>query len=233
MVLSDELQIEYYRFKNNENYNRDKIKRLLCYFKGPILTNLAQVQRTNVNVERRILSQLLRSTDKNKSLIQLAKTTNYKIILSDKEQSYPFVNINNDKIENNLTGTFYKSQSREKAIKHLNDLCLNAKSIIFYDRYFSCSEDEKNIECFKAVFPKQQINFRIRPSHISPVNIKRLKRYCDKWEFIIDHSLEDHHDRYIVIDNEIEIIMTSGWFHLANSIKDFTYIVKCVTYAHF
>ena len=179
------------------------------------------------------MAQLVKSGAKNKDLFSVAKKTNYKIIISDKDQEYPHVNIFNDKIENNLTGTFYKSQSREKAIKHLRDLCSSAKEIIFYDRYFSCAEGEKNIECFKSVFPSKYIRFRVRPSHVSPLIVKRLKTHCNEWEFVIDHSLEDHHDRYIIIDNELEIIMTSGWFHLANPIKDFTYIVKTATCAHF
>ena len=34
------------------------------------------------------------------------------------------------------------------------------------------------------------------------------------------------HDRYLIIDNKIEIILTSGFDYLFDNSKDFTYIVR-------
>ncbi|EAH4851471.1 hypothetical protein BFM52_09135, partial [Campylobacter coli] len=49
----------------------------------------------------------------------LSKNTIYKIILSEKQYNFPYVNIFEDKIENNFTASFIKNEDRKKAKEHL------------------------------------------------------------------------------------------------------------------
>ncbi|RTJ25534.1 hypothetical protein C3H79_09235, partial [Campylobacter jejuni] len=44
----------------------------------------------------------------------LSKNTIYKIILSEKQYNFPYVNIFEDKIENNFTASFIKNEDRKK-----------------------------------------------------------------------------------------------------------------------
>jgi len=44
----------------------------------------------------------------------------------------------------------------------------------------------------------------------------------------LDDSLLTHHDRYIVIDNKMEIILSSGFMYLELTGKELTYVVRPV-----
>ena len=46
--------------------------------------------------------------------------------------------------------------------------------------------------------------------------------------FSLDDSLLTHHDRYIVIDNKMEIILSSGFMYLELTGKELTYVVRPV-----
>ncbi|WP_225899399.1 hypothetical protein [Campylobacter coli] len=62
----------------------------------------------------------------------LSKNTIYKIILSEKQYNFPYVNIFEDKIENNFTASFIKMKI-EKAKEHLKAIFLNANHLFVYD----------------------------------------------------------------------------------------------------
>ena len=47
-------------------------------------------------------------------------------------------------------------------------------------------------------------------------------------EVSLDDSLLTHHDRYIVIDNKMEIILSSGFMYLELTGKELTYVVRPV-----
>ena len=63
----------------------------------------------------------------------------------------------------------------------------------------------------------------------------RLQSQCSQivqnnsqWSFSPDRihqNFKNLHDRYLIIDNKIEIILTSGIDNLIDDSKDFTYIV--------
>ena len=65
------------------------------------------------------------------------------------------MNINGDKIENNLTACFFKRESRQKAIEHIAALCRKAKTIYVYDKY--SFQGGANVELLKAIFPTKQL----------------------------------------------------------------------------
>lgn len=64
----------------------------------------------------------------------------------------------------------------------------------------------------------------------------RLQSQCSQivqnnsqWSFSPDRihqNFKNLHDRYLIIDNKIEIILTSGIDNLIDDSKDFTYIVR-------
>ena len=64
------------------------------------------------------------------------------------------------------------------------------------------------------------------------LNVDMLRTHCEKWTFI-DRTLPEYHDRYLVLDDKLEIILTSGFDYLVKTEKEFTYIVRPVSTQRF
>lgn len=226
-VLSDELQKEYCNFKEGEVYDRRLIENLLHYYKPSILTNTSQQQRIGKNISKQLETVLRKSGFTTQPLEDLAQSTVYKIILCTDKDQYPYVNINGDKIENNLTACFFKRESRRKAMEHIIALCRKAKTISIYDKY--SFKEKANTELLKSIFPIKELSIVYDSQY---VDVSVLKEYCGKWTFI-DRTLPEYHDRYLVVDDELEIILTSGFDYLMKTEKEFTYIVRPVSKKRF
>lgn len=219
-VLSDELQKEYCKFKEGEICDRFLIENLLHYYKPSILTNTSQLKRIGKSISPQLETSLRKSGFTTQPLEDLAQSTIYKIILCTDKDYYPYVNINGDKIENNLTACFFKRESRLKAINHMTALCRKAKTISIYDKY--SFQDNENIELLKTILPLKDLTIIYDSQYM---NIKRLQEYCEKWTFA-DRTFPEYHDRYLVVDDKLEIILTSGFDYLVKTEKEFTYIVR-------
>lgn len=232
LVLSDELQTEYYKFAQGENSDSETMKRLLHYYKAPFLTNVAQYNRTGVKIADKLRVQLIKSGFKNQSLEELARKTTLKVILTTDSDVFPYININGDKIENNLCGCFFRSEPRTKAIAHIKAICEYAKEICIYDKYFSAVNGIKNLQLLENILPQKQLSIVHDATHITSADVAHLKKHCPQWNFTAT-TLSAHHDRYLIVDGETEIILTSGFDHLANTTNEFTYILRVVSEQRF
>jgi len=75
---------------------------------------------------------------------------------------------------------------------------------------------------------------KIRTNFISAIKIlcAELKKICEDWNIKenldgeINNSYNELHDRYIIVDRKIQIILTSGIDYLIDTSKDFTYIIR-------
>ncbi|MBD5164958.1 MAG: hypothetical protein HDT10_03910 [Helicobacter sp.] len=192
-----------------------------------------------------MLSQLFGKGDYslNDSLEELANDTVYKIILSQNKSNFPYINVFNDKIENNLTATFSKQEERTKAKEHFKALFRNAKSLFIYDKYL-CDNQDSFKQFAEWCFPKQKLSIFYPPSSCIPKKIRtnfisaikilctELKKICEDWAIKenldgeINNSYNELHDRYIIVDRKIQIILTSGIDYLMDTSKDFTYIIR-------
>lgn len=226
-VLSDQLQEQYCNFKEGKVYDRSLIENLLHYYKPSILTNTSQLRRIGKSMSPQLETTLRKSGFTTQSLKDLAQNTVYKIILCTDEDKYPYVNINGDKIENNLTACFFKRESRLKAIEHITALCRKAKRICVCDKYSFQNND--NIELLKDILPLKDLTIVYDSQYMT---IDLLQKHCEKWTFS-DRTLSEYHDRYLVIDDKLEIILTSGFDYLVKTEKEFTYIVRPVSMRRF
>lgn len=226
-VLSDQLQEAYCNFKEGKDYDRSLIENLLHYYKPSILTNTSQLKRIGRSMSPQLETTLRKSGFTTQSLKDLAQNTVYKIILCTDKDSYPYVNINGDKIENNLTACFFKRESRLKAIEHITALCRKAKRICVCDKYSFQNND--NIELLKDILPLKDLTIVYDSQYMT---IDLLQKHCEKWTFS-DRTLSEYHDRYLVIDDKLEIILTSGFDYLVKTEKEFTYIVRPVSMRRF
>lgn len=226
LVLSDELLDEYLKFKDNSEYDKDIIEKLLHYYKPVYITNIGQYERINHEIKPDLKKNLLANRLIKQSLEELALKTKYKIILSSTRSDFPYVNINNDNIENNFTGTFLRNESRSKAIEHIRSLCNSAKkSILVYDRYFYNKDD--NADILINLLPLKKLEIIYQHDSFSEQQIRKLKSKCADWTFR-DDNFTDNHDRYLIIDDNVEIILTSGFSYLNDFAKEITYIVRLI-----
>ncbi|CAA6811010.1 MAG: Unknown protein [uncultured Sulfurovum sp.] len=234
IVLDDELLKEFYEFKHNGSYDNETIQNLLHYYK-PHITNVAQLQRVGIN-NASLFAQLAQSNLTHQTPRGLCDKTTYKIILHKDKTYYPYVKISEDILENNYTSTFYKNVPRAKAQNHIKALLKDASRIFLYDtsikkqwdtskKFFLELVPRKNLNIFYVQFPE----YKSHLNHLDKNHVKELKNICVDWSISKDMSnteYENLHDRYLIIDSTIEVILTSGFDYLFDENKDFTYIVR-------
>lgn len=246
LAIDDDLAEELCKFRTNQQCDVDRVEKTLHYYKGyPIFT------KNYFNIyygDRNIQSNVLQSTSHIDwdSLESVCKSTIYKVILSSQRNvSFPYVSIYDDKIESNFTATFLKNEPRQKALEHLRSLLESARCIFIYDLYLA-NNWASFISFAQKCFPQKQLSI-FYPKEIdsggnaSYHHIKQEQKLTQQqcgqiiqagqslWSFKPDRnhqSFSNLHDRYLIIDNKIEVIFTSGIHHLINTDKDFTYIVR-------
>lgn len=73
-----------------------------------------------------------------------------------------------------------------------------------------------------------QKNLEIIYNDINDKHIESMKLYCGQWNFTKNPQMINRHDRYLIVDDKLEIILTSGFDHLNDTSGVFTYIVRYV-----
>lgn len=215
MRLSDKLALEYLKFRNQCEFDLQCIGALLRYFKGEFIFTKEQLSD---------VSKEIASFDMNRFLPLLNQIPKFQLILCDDNDNFPNVNIFRDRIENNLSATFKAGEQRNKAIEHFKALFKDAKSIFIYDNYLKFDK-------LQDLVKKCQINCDIflEENQYNKLNEKSVSKQIPR-NIKIDTNcqlkIKNTHDRYIIIDNKIEIILTSGIDHLFSRKKDFTYMIR-------
>jgi hypothetical protein len=224
MCCEDDLLQEFIKFKHGESVNNDTIEKFLHYYKPKILPTKEQFSILDNDLKSELVSSTHIYDDLSKALLK----TIYKICLSNTKNDFPYVNINGDEIENNLTGTF-KSSSRGKAIAHIKALLENANYIVIYDQYMG-----NNFKSFKdfieQCIPQKRLTLEcFGLNQDQKTTIKQIHNSYTVKDYSannISPYQNGFHDRYILIDRKVEIILTSGIDYLMNNKKDFTYIIR-------
>lgn len=238
VALDDALFKEYNAFKvsgGDKTVSKDKIARILRFSGGDILTNHAQYVRLGLPMSDTLKSALMKDTkNKSKCLEELVKATEAKIILTDdrSKKKYPYVDIDGDEIDMVLGGFLLRGVSRDKATEHIKNLCADARTLVIYDRYFSGSpaKNASNVGTLTEILPKNRkldivYHKDTHECHITNECIARINTIAPDWN-LHDKILPDHHDRYLVVNDKIEIILTSGFDHLSTPAKEFSYIIR-------
>ena len=228
IVLSDDLLKAFCQFKRGEACDTRLITRLLTFYK-PHLTCVNQLKRID-NKDSVLLQSLAASGWIGQSIEELAERSSLKLILTTNQSDYPYVNIaGGDAIEPNYTGTF-KNEPRIKAIAHLKALCQSARSIYIYDPFLKGYQERATPTIMDGIF--------------SLLPMSSFTLYCDDGAFM-QHTKSDwkrrnseltfkkaenspwkKHDRYLIIDRKVEVILSSGFDYLFDTNGDFTYVVR-------
>lgn len=248
LAIDDILAEELCKFRVNQQCDIDMVERILHYYKGyPIFTKgYFDKYYTDKNIQRNLAQS--NSSITWDSIETISKGTIYKVILSSqKNVNFPYISIYDDKVENNFTATFMQNDNRQKAKEHLKALLENAKCIFVYDLYLA-NNWASFLNFIQECFPRKQLSI-LYPKEIDSNTIntnphipKLTQEQCSEitkiggkspnknlWSFKVDNTHQNFtnlHDRYLIIDNKIEIILTSGIDNLIDDSKDFTYIVR-------
>lgn len=232
-ALEDDLFAEYLKLTNpdamgNAPYDKDTIKKLLPYHLGEFIYNTAQLERIHANYDETSKSRLKRAGLSNQTIEELAQKTFFRGVLSSTKTTYPYIKIGgDDEIVPSMGGSFH--DTRDKAIKHLKALCSDAKTIVIWDQYL---HNDESINGLKQILPRVNgIKIIIHDQDCRAYQyadaLSKVRRIHDGWQVVTRNlNAGDHHDRYIILDDDQEIIITSGLDHLAINNKEITYIVK-------
>lgn len=254
-VLSDDLYYEYHKYKHASDFGGDfdkgLINKLLPFRLSEFRTNKAQLLRAGIEFSSLSVSlqKALGSNLSNLSIEELAKKTDYKLIITREngKTSFPYINIGKnymDPIVMSVTGKFTRGTRRIKALKHIQSLCQGAQKIYLYDKYLLNNE---HFHILKDILPNradlsvyyvanQRINGResgnqaqldtsaivyLKENGLGLVHFKEISQ-----EEIPQYAAGNLHDRYLRIDDKFEILLSSGFYYLGNNNKDITYVVR-------
>jgi len=222
LVLSDELLALFIDFKLGR-VDKPKLAEQFFGYYAPYITNTAQLQRIERGHD--LLPQLAAKGLIAQSLEQLAEQTHYKLILNTEKSNYPYVNILNDKVEKNFTLTFRTGENRDKAVQLITALCADAQFILVFDLYF-CQQWRDTQQLFHKIVPKKKLTL-LHDGHLD-IKISDIKKIYKDWTIKQDrrNTFTHSHDRYLLIDNKIEILLSSGFDNLFSTSKDLTCVIR-------
>jgi hypothetical protein len=230
IALSDELLKDFLNFHFNNKFDKDTISNLLKYI-HPFSINRKQLSNFDQSIQKSIINgNPFINTSNTTNETELINSTKYKLMLTTNNNTYPYINIMEDEIDNNYTATYKANDCRCKAKKHIKALLSSAKHITIIDNYLFSKETKSNqwnnnFTILKYILPNKKItifcNQNITQSHITG-----LKTYNSLWTIKkYKENTKNIHDRYIKTD-KLEILLSSGLEYLEDKSKDFTYIVK-------
>ena len=232
IALSDKLLEEFFEFKKGNIRDKELLQKLFGYLQP---FSISRNQLDNLDLDIAIKSKIISGGDiitpvNATTEKQLINSTLYKIMLTDNKNHYPYVNILLDKIEINYTATYKKNENRDKAKEHIKNILSEESQIDIIDRYLSPQSNrqwEKIFELLKYILPDRYIRLNIYfDNSISSRDIKNiLENYNHKWSVNLNNYDNSIHDRYIESE-KVKILLSSGFLNLANTEKDFTYIIK-------
>lgn len=225
LVLDDDLLLDYYQFKSGNVVDTNRTTRLLNFYK-PHLTNVSQLIRINKGDDA-LKQQLAQAGYTSQTIQDLANLTKLKLILSSTDNLYPYVNVmGGDDLDINFTGTF-KNAPRQKAMDHIKSLCAQANSILIYDKYL-INKPPQLLNNLFGLFPVKKYSLIYQRDQLSQATISAWKSINPNATIKEDTQghYRDFHDRYLVIDNKIEIILSSGFDNLLSGTNDFTYVLR-------
>ncbi len=226
LVLSDELLRVYFDFKQGQINNSDVVEKFLSYYHGPFLTCVDQLKRVGVT-DATINQQLASQGYISQPIDELVRFTIYKLILNTENDTYPYVNIHDDQVEKNFSLSFKIGETRNKAISLIAALCAEANYILIFDRYF-CKNWASTKALFTTVLPKKRMTL-LHAGHLDD-KTSDIKGIHSEWKIKRDtqNTFTDCHDRYLLIDNKVEIILSSGFDYLFSRDKDLTCVIRFI-----
>jgi hypothetical protein len=227
LVLSDSLYSEFYAFKHGRPHDAELVEKMLHLYKPPLLTNVSQLKRLGID-DAPLMTGLASAGFVNQDLDELSRLTFYKLILSHDCCDFPYVDVHGDLIRSNYTLTCEPGEKRTKIYAWLKALLAKASWVVLHDPY-SVDNWSSTKQFFETFFPYTPLSIHCT-FPIPQDKVRELKSICSEWKLPgnahVVREFRKKHDRYLIIDNRVQVIMTSGIDYLFDEDKECTIIVR-------
>lgn len=242
VVLDHGVLINYARFLKGEKHIRELTEKTISMMKDFYETSPRQLKLCKrflpASFYDEIAPQAAASGMAAQELETLVKRTKHKIILTRKEgkRNIPYVNIFEKQVDISYTITCEAGKPRDHLLQHIKNLCEQAINIEICDKYLN----RFNI-CLSSIFPIGPLQIKIcdgkfqdqgkkgiQAAGTITAGLKGKKAFSSAWVVtpITTFNFKRVHDRYIRIDNDYEIILSSGFEYLFNTRKEITCIFR-------
>ncbi|MBE0508371.1 MAG: hypothetical protein IBX50_16910 [Marinospirillum sp.] len=230
LAMENGLLKVFYDFKQGlvQETSTAVIQNLLRMYQPPHITSVAQLKAVGVD-DPALFQQLATMQYINQTAEELAPLTRYKLVLSEASAVYPAVKLGSDVVSQELVMTLKPGDDRTKAHAWLKALLDNARTITLVDRYL-CVEQTGRLKAssrqFLQLLPKRSLSIFF--SAYTTALASEVKQICHQWKVKQDSSprYTSVHDRYLLIDGELEVVVTSGIEYLFDTSKECTLLVR-------
>lgn len=243
IVLEESLINEFFKFYYNKNFNPDIIQKIFNHFKPFLVTNeqiIRYFENDKIAIQQALSSQIpyckyIDTTSKpytDDFYKEMLEKSKYKILLTKHSSSLNHLDYHKICIQDNATHIFANElksgNSRDNAKKHIFSLIKNANQITIIDRFlYKVDVINKLVKWFNENELNKSIKISLKGNgDLTCDEVKttfKQKGYNEIHPYPIENTI---HDRYIIVDDNISINLTSGLENLFNIKKDFTYIIS-------
>lgn len=232
LALSDYLMDEYLKYKFQENFDTNKIRKLFKYIL-PFVMRESYPLLSDPSIPMQLENDPLIEIIDNCSDEELIQSTRLKLMLIDKPitsaPTFTTVNISglSEKLQPKYGASYPNSTDKNKAQAHIKALLSDAHWIKITDGYIANNDWNSNKALINTLIPHKKLDLTIVTNNFTQKS--DLEAICNTWNVRTPQFPSNIHDRYIETD-KVKILLSSGLFHLSSSSnKDFTYIVEIKT----
>ena len=232
LAMDDQLLKVFYDFKKGRigETSTATIQNLLRLYHPPHITSTSQLTAVGVN-DPALLQQLASVNLTRQTAKELVGRTQYKILLSAEQVHYPAVKVSGDSVSSQFVMTLKPGEDRTKAHSWLAALLAEAKQVTVVDGYLCDSQSGRlkpNARRFFELFPVQTLSLFL--SRVQQRTVTDIKKICGDWKVKRNTSprYQNAHDRYVLIDDKMEVVITSGIDYLFDTSKECTLLVRKV-----
>ncbi|MFK8770811.1 MULTISPECIES: hypothetical protein [Aeromonas] len=244
VVLSDKLYSIYKRASLSGTLSTKEKKAyeaLIGNVELDILTNLAQIERCREThglpeeIYNDLRPALLNAGDLcHLTLEELSKKTLFKFIITQSSDNVapPYFNLKEHHVKRNYNISKLHGEDRNPLQKYLSTILQDAKKVFIHDKYFSKTEDNKKLF---DLLPDEHLNIiyvenaeRLNGPFIESrcnLNGKWTVTKCDTTQAEFNRFARSH-DRYLIINDNVEITLTSGFSYIWSDEKEISCIIK-------
>lgn len=238
LALSDSLIDEYLKYKFQDDYNPNIIRKLFKYIQ-PFALRDNNIWMSDPSIPVQLENDPLIEIIDVCSDEELVQDTCLKFMLTDTNHNvtYKIINLNNsfEKLKPKYGATYPNSIDKNKAQEHIKFLLSDANWVKITDGYIATPRQwSDNKIIISNIIPIKQFNLKIvgadksaNRNTINEMEKQELVRLSsNNWTIQVESLTQNIHDRYIETD-KLKILLSSGLEHLnSNSSKDFTYIIE-------
>lgn len=225
--IAKDLKMRLFKFLKPFNITREQLEKY--YKKFADLPDELKVHELTENqywfvVNKELYQDLTVTNPFSREILErLVSLSTYKVFLASRPYDYNFkeINIASSSVQFSFVEKISKNNqiARQKVQDHLKQLLKGAKKIIIKDNY--CKD---YIDKIKSLFQEVKISNCDIVIYAERDSESKIKNIFPEAEFkLYDHKTM--HDRYLCINDKIEIILTSGFEYLFNDKKELTYII--------